>query len=167
MRNLRLSFLLPLKIMKNNLKKSFSLVEVLVFVSILSIFFIGAAAVTTAALRDMKITQHKIIATRFAEELLEWLRGEKESDWYVFANNQHAGKCQPTQSLCFNSLNWDSACAADCTKGLNNLYARSAKFEVDNPLSPTNVDVSIEVSWTELGNTYTIPVKTNLTIWEQ
>lgn len=153
--------------MKKNLLEAFSLIEVLVFVSILSIFFIGAAAIATAALRDMKITEHKIIATRYAEELLEWLRAEKETDWNVFADSGHAGKCQPAQTLCFNTLDWNSGCSVSCAKGLNSLYGRSAKFQVDNPALPTQVTVSLEVSWTELGNTYTIPIKTNFAIWEQ
>ncbi len=155
--------------MKRRRTKAFSLIEVLVFVSILSIFFVGAAAVATAALRDMKIIEHKIIATRYSEELLEWLRAEKETDWNVFANSGHAGKCQPSETLCFNTLDWNSGCNVSCSKGLNNLYGRSVKFQVlpVSPALPTQVTVSIEVSWSELGNTYTIPIKTNFTIWEQ
>ena len=67
-------------------KKSFTLIEVLIFVTILSLFFVVASAVTITSLQNLKVQEHKILATRYAEELLEWLRGEKEVDWNKFIN---------------------------------------------------------------------------------
>ncbi len=100
-----------------NYKKSFSLIEVLIFVTILTLFFIVAAAVIITSLRDMKISEHKILATRYAEELMEWLRSDKEVDWggttcsgncpdpVLPANfTEKATKCQSLQcTFCFNT----------------------------------------------------------------
>ncbi|MDO8498060.1 MAG: type II secretion system protein, partial [bacterium] len=66
-------------------KSAFSLIEVLVFTSILSIFFVAAATVTTVSLRNLKISERKIIATRYMEDVASWLRAQKESDWNTFA----------------------------------------------------------------------------------
>jgi prepilin-type N-terminal cleavage/methylation domain len=60
-------------------KKSFTLIEVLIFVTILSLFFVAAAAVTIVSLRNLKVQEHKILATRYAEELLELAKREKRS----------------------------------------------------------------------------------------
>jgi len=140
-------------------KKSFTLIEVLIFVTILSLFFVVAAAVTIASLRNLKVQEHKILATRYAQELLEWLRGEKEADWNQFVT--HNG------TYCFNSspiTSWGSR--GNCSGyGLNNLYKREVTLTVQgNPAYQVNV--SITVLWQELGQTYQIPINTVFTVWE-
>jgi len=143
-------------------KKSFTLIEVLIFVTILSLFFVAAAAITIASLRNLKVQEHKILATRYAEELLEWLRGEKEADWNQFTT--HSGP------YCFNSSpiqmsNWPTS--GNCPTGsfLNNLYKREVTL---NPQGspPYQVNVSITVLWQELGQTYQVPINTVFTVWE-
>jgi type II secretory pathway pseudopilin PulG len=140
-------------------KKSFTLIEVLIFVTILSLFFVVAAAVTIASLRNLKVQEHKILATRYAQELVEWLRGEKEVDWNQFTT--YTGK------YCFNSspiTSWGSL--GNCSDyGLNNLYKREVNLTVQgNPAYQVNV--SITVLWQELGQTYKIPINTVFTVWE-
>ena len=140
-------------------KKSFTLIEVLIFVTILSLFFVVAAAVTIASLRNLKVQEHKILATRYAQELLEWLRGEKEADWNQFVT--HNG------TYCFNySIITDWGSRGNCSGyGLNNLYKREVTLTVQgNPAYQVNV--SITVSWQELGQTYQIPINTVFTVWE-
>jgi len=142
-----------------NSKKSFTLIEVLIFVTILSLFFVVAAAVTIASLRNLKVQEHKILATRYAQELLEWLRGEKEADWNQFVT--HNG------TYCFNYsiiTGWGSR--GNCSGyGLNNLYKREVALTVQgNPAYQVNV--SITVLWQELAQTYQIPINTVFTVWE-
>jgi type II secretory pathway pseudopilin PulG len=141
-------------------KKSFTLIEVLIFVNILSLFFV--AAVTINSLQNLKVQEHKILATRYAEELLEWLRGEKEVDWNQFINYRG--------TYCFNSSpipmsNWPAS--GNCPTGsfLNNLYKREV---ILNPQGspPYQVNVSITVSWQELGQIYQVPINTVFTVWE-
>jgi len=142
-------------------KKSFTLIEVLIFLAILSLFFVAAAAVTIVSLRNLKVQEHKILATRYGEELLEWLRGEKEADWNQFTTHN--------DTYCFNSLpinNWPAAsgsCLSDSF--LNNLYKREVTL---NPQGspPYQVNVSITVSWQELGQSYQVPINSIFTIWE-
>ena len=134
------------------------MMEVLIFVSILSLFFVTAAAITTASLRNLKVQEHKILATRYAEELLEWLRGEKEANWNTFTNH--------TDTYCFNSspiTSWESP--GNCLGySLNNLYKREVTLTVQG--TPSQVNVSITVEWQETGNTYKVPLNTIFTIWE-
>lgn len=82
--------------------EGFSLIEVLIFVTIFSLFFIIAIASLTSSLRDMKINEHKILAVKYAEELIEWIKAEKEIDWNQFIS-------QRMNKYCFNnqlSDNW-------------------------------------------------------------
>lgn len=145
----------------NTNKKSFTLIEVLIFVSILSIFLVTASGVTIASLNNLKIQEHKILAVRYAEELLEWLRGEKEADWSRFTTYRG--------TYCFNSspiTSWPTT-AGNCLVNsfLNNLYKREVNLTPQG--NPTyQVNVSIIVSWQELGHTYQVPINSIFTIWE-
>lgn len=153
---------------KNTTKYAFSLIEVLVFVTILALFFISAAAVVTASLRNMKLNEHKIIASHCAEELLEWFRGEKETDWDVFITKKvnNANNSEDNQ-ICFNSQELisqpESFSTTDCDDSLDSLYNRGAWFIKKGT---TQVDVFIKVSWKELGNTYSVPLRSTFSIWE-
>lgn len=141
---------------------AFSLIEVLVFTSILSLFFVVAAAVTTASLRNMKINEHKILATRYAEELLEWLRGEKETDWNAFVNNRS------NKNYCFSIspiTSWPSPGSCPANGGLNPpIYKREVTLTTTG--GGFQVRVSIVVSWQDLGHTYSVPINTVFSIWE-
>lgn len=145
-------------------KNAFSLIEVLVFVTILALFFVTAAAVVTASLRNMKINEHKIIASHYAEELLEWFRGEKETDWNNFVTSQITNFKQ-SDPYCFNDqeISWLSVSSCQNTF-LDSLYKRKAWFVITE--TTQNVNVYINVSWQELGQTFTVPLRSTFSIWE-
>lgn len=150
------------------MKKSFSLIEVLIFISILSLFFATAAAVVTISLRNMKINEHKILATRYAEELLEWLRGEKEEDWTMFVSLRT--DAAETRTYCFNSQltsNWPAVSNCQSYYGISGInpviYKRSASLKRNGE---NQVDVLITVDWQEAGVNYSVPIKSTFTLWE-
>ena len=165
----------PVLKMANLFKKrqAFSLVEVLVFISILSMFFVLAAAVITFSLRDMKINEHKIIATQYADELMEWLRSQKEVNWEAF----YAKADTNGLVYCFNNQITSTTNIADFTDGdcgdsyngisglVPQIFKRQATLETVAGFSD-QVNVFVEVEWKELGNTYKVPIKSVLTLWE-
>ena len=139
--------------------KGFSLIEVLIFVTILSLFFVAAISVVSVSLRNMKNNEHRILATRYAEELMEWLRGQKEEDWSVLVSNTG------TYNFCTSPITeWPQigACAVAEIIG-ETIYTRTVT--IDQPNS-NQISVSIVVTWTEVGNTYKVPMKTVFSIWE-
>ncbi len=143
-------------------KEGFSLVEVLIFVSIMSVFFVVAIGIATASLRNMQFNQHKIIATKYAEDLVEWLRSEKETDWNVFTS-------KASGTYCFNAspiAGWPAG--GSCSSyDINSLYKRSVVFTssaVGGLISTVNVAVTVE--WTEGGNIYKVPINTLFTLYE-
>lgn len=62
-------------------KKGFTLIELIVFVTILSTILVTMAGFTVSIHRRLKINSHKVIANFHAENLKEWLNGERISDW--------------------------------------------------------------------------------------
>ena len=153
-----------LKKNKYNLSSGFSLIEVLIFISILSVFFLAAISVSVTSLRNMKINEHKIIATRYSQELLDWLRAEREEDWVEFHDNRMG-------TYCFNKLvlswpyNMESCLqsGSEYSLGSGIQYKREANL---SQVSDTQVKINIITEWQELGNTYSVPINTVVAIWE-
>lgn len=139
-------------------KSGFSLIEVLVFISILILFFVTAAAVVTVSIRNMKINEHKIIATHYAEELLEWLRNYKDEDWTRF--NLKVGK------YCFNGDNYTWPSTGECTSfgGEPQIFKR----EVDiSALANAKKDTTVVVRWDDAGREYYVRLHSAFSLWEK
>ena len=144
------------------MKRGFSLIEVLVFISVASVFFITAISVGTYTLKNMKQDEYKLRATRYAEELNEWLRGEKEKDWDVFygyANNNTY--CFNSTSLSFPAVPGNNPCSAN-DFSLEGLFKRSMILSQ----SGNKVITKINVSWNEGGNTFTVPLNTVYSLYQ-
>lgn len=174
---------------KNTFKSTqgFSLIEVMIFASIISIVFIVAIAYVINLVRNMKINEHKILATYYAEDLREWLKSEKESDWDAFSQKAGfddgvTGGNDPI-TYCFNNdirinhtigemeLDGDFPNQA-CTgySGIINrsplIFKREVKLGKDSSSAPTSVEAQIVVSWLESGTEYKVPINAKFTVWE-
>ncbi len=80
---------------------AFTLVEVLVFVSIGSLLLLAAVNITSFSVNRLKGEQYKVLGNYFMDSLFEWLAGEKESDWGGF-KEKVIGVENPV--YCFNDL---------------------------------------------------------------
>jgi len=142
------------------MKKSpgFSLIEVLVFVAVLSLFFISAVTITTFSLRNLKIQEHKIIATRYAEEASEWIKQEKEDDWEIF-------KSHSDTYYCLNLLNWDVGACTSYFLGTPGFFKRDLNVSRSgNPID--KITTVLTVSWLENGVPQNVILKSVYNLWE-
>lgn len=145
--------------------KSFTLIEVLVFTTILSLFFVVAAAVVIISLHNMKISEHKILATRYAQEALEWLRSQKEVDWNQFILRDNPSGLGTT--YCINTLNWNTV--SSCTTyglGTPAIFKREVKLTNQSGTPVTQIKIEIVVSWQEVGESYRVPINSLFSVWE-
>ena len=141
--------------------KAFTLVETLIFVTILSVFFVIAAAVSVSVIRDMKFNEAKIIATRYGEEMNEWLRMEKEINGQDFINKSN-------HTYCFNdnlSFSTDWPPSGQCN---NNDYSLVGKYkrEVTLETNGDEIESNVTVSWHAVGETKQVIVETIFTLWQ-
>lgn len=153
--------------------EGFSLIEVLVFISILSIFFIAAITVSVASLKHMKVNEHRMLATRYAEELAEWIRTEKDINWDNFVSKAGGNN---GNTYCFNDQITSATdfpavgnCAAPYYTGITGTNPLIFKREVTltkqgSPVYQVNVTVLTE--WLENGVPYSVPIQQVYTIWE-
>jgi len=146
-------------------EKGFSLVEVLVFITVLGFFFVAAVSVTTFNLKNMKVQEHKILATRYAEEGIEWLKQEKEDDWQLFTTHDDSGGSGTT--FCLNSLDWNnkSDCNESYALGPPNIFKRNLLIiNSGNPVDRISTDIT--VSWLENSVEQKIVLKSVSNLWE-
>lgn len=149
------------------MKSGFSLVEVLIFVTILSLFFIVVAATTMSSLRTAKINERKILASRYAQEAAQWLKGQKESNWEAFVAYSSSGGT----NYCFNQTPitaWPSTGLCSDFTGLDPaIYKREVTLtSVDCSGTICQVNLAVSVRWQELEKTYSVPLNTILSVWE-
>lgn len=140
-----------------DLFRGFSLIEVLVFVTILGFVFIAAAAVGIVSIRDSQNSENRIVATRYGEELRDWLSSQKEADWLIFVEKSSP---LPGTIYCFYTEpvnSWPSG-SGNCVGNqlINSLFVREAILTYDSSLQRVNVD--IHVGWNEGGNNYDVPI---------
>jgi len=139
---------------KTNLKKSgFTLIEILIVVSILTVFFTAAISVAIINLQNLKSSENKILATRYGEELIEWLRGEKEADWEDFIDK--------TGVWCFKNepiTQWptNNECGDD-DKITNTVFTRQAEIKYN----ASSISVEINITWVEVKNNLNLSLNTN------
>lgn len=138
------------------MKKSFSLIEVVVVTSILSIFFVVAVSVLVVVLRNMKTNEHKIYATHYVGQLEDWLRTQKELNWVDFSTR--------SGTFCFNDetqMAWPGS-PGDCVGAPASLNPPIYNRRVELPGcagSCVQVGATITVSWKELGKDYMVQTK--------
>lgn len=150
-------------------KSAFSLVEVLIFVSILSVFFVVAATVVSVSLRNLSISEHKVYASHYATELIEWVRSQSQDDWNAFVNT-HAPASG--QTYCFNSVDindWGSNGKCTDLNGLSpDIFGREVTITGINSSCGFTCQARIEVTvmWKEAGIGLTVPVSTVISVWE-
>lgn len=169
--------------------KGFSLIEVLIFVSVIAVFFVVAAAVSISSLRNVSFNEHKILATHYSEELLAWLMSQKEIDWNQFVQQTNSASvnncavvtdCTPL-TYCFNTTpivingfsSWQSG---QCSSlGLNPaIYKRELSLSIKGcqpsvtlMCQVSQVNVSINTRWNDVGIGATVPIDTVFSIWEK
>jgi len=149
-------------------KKAFSLIEVLIFVTILSIFLIAAASIVTLSMRQNTLRIHMLKATHYNSQLLEWLKGERDIDWKSFVMYAQ------NKSRCYTADTFSSATTVseeECLSGsgfLDGLYKRYAVFTTSKNSEGvvTQVAVEIHTQWQESGGTYTTKLNSIFTLWE-
>jgi len=134
------------------LKRSFSLIEVIIFTSILSIIFVAAASVMTYTMKQNSIQIDKLYASHYNDELSEWIKGERETSWSDFAG--YALTDFPNESTyCFNEENpkWNSTINSinECPFSLNDQFRRYAVIKAANSNPTTRIEVAIITEWME------------------
>jgi Tfp pilus assembly protein PilV len=154
-----------------------SLFEVLFTLAIAALLITGIVSLATTSIGNSTFSETNTKATKYAEELNEWLRSERDYNWNIFLNN-----VQGSSSYCFNgsSITWGNIgnCLSSEFIAGTNLLRQAIFVCYDSiPLPPTvvscsgvNVDTvqaSITVSWTDNKGSHNANVISRLSKWQE
>ncbi len=142
------------------MRKAFSLIEVLVFITILAIFLVTAAAIITISLKQNTTKIHMLKATHYNQQLLDWLRSEREQDWSAFA--AHADSYGKTYCFTDTVPSWS---IASCGYALEGLFKRTVVV-TSTGTPPTQVEIAIQTDWEEAGGILNAKLHSVFTLWE-
>lgn len=154
--------------------KGFTLIEVLIFTTLISFIFITLSYLAVNSIQNSKIGAHKILATHYAEELREVLRNQKEDDWTNFISSIPLsptiiitcyGPLSLTGSASTEPYSTDQCKAAQFVVGtapdaIFKRYVSMKRYIDTHPTKPNQVDVDITVEWIDGGRTFTVPLNT-------
>lgn len=156
------------KPLKKQLNHGFTLLELLISISMLSFVFVAAASYITTTLRLSQLNQHTVMAIHYAEELQEWISTEQEDSWEQITARAASS---PGYTYCFNEQitysifgsSWPPRESCDQTTldyhGIQGtqptIFNRELTLEhYGSP--PTRVQSTVRVSWRELGKEHEI-----------
>lgn len=102
-------------------------------------------------------------ATHYNEQLLDWIKNEKETDWNAFTSKaDNRTYCFKTDEIAWLEVVLDKV---DCASTLGGMYRRYATLKtIGSPAS--QVETTIYTEWQEAGNSYSTKLHTIFTVWE-
>lgn len=124
-------------------KRGFSLIEILIFISVFASVFIIILGIISYSTILMKNAEYRTFATYYADELVQWMRYQRDSLGYTELESRSG-------TYCFNSAaisdTWPStgSCAS---YSLDSFFMRELEFSGDDD----QLAVEVRVSWLQFG----------------
>jgi Tfp pilus assembly protein PilV len=153
--------MLKIKYLMSN-SRGQSLFEVVIALAISALIIVALVSLASNSIRNATFSRNNTLASRYAQEATEWLRGERDNDINLFMTNVII----PT--WCLKDLSW--AQSASCA---NNDFVPGTPFvrEVDFTLTTIGgknlVEAAIKVSWEDAQGVHEVNSSTQFTDWRQ
>ncbi len=122
-------------------QKGQSLFELLVAVSAVSVFLIALIGAVVKSVNNSTFSRNKTLATRYSQEAVEWMRGERNVDWAAFYARASAGG----STWCLASLNWDAG--GTCLDAQMVAGTKLKREAILRAIDSGRVEALVVVSW--------------------
>jgi hypothetical protein len=147
--------------MKN--EKGQSLFEVVLALGVITAICVGIVSLAVSAIRNASFSKNKTLAGRYAQEVTEWLRSERDTDFNIFEDNII------TSPRCFPSLNWTGrvgSCGESDNIAGTPLF-RVIEFTTNTISGKTVIDASVRVYWDDAQGAHEVRSTTSFSDWRQ
>lgn len=139
-----------------------SLFEVVVALAISALVVVALVSLVSGSIRNATFSKNKSLASNYAQEAVEWLRGQRDSDVATFVTNSL------TPTWCFANLDWNSPGVCGSNANIPGTpFTRVATFDVNVEGGKNIVEVSVDVSWTDAQGVHQIKNTTNFSDWRE
>lgn len=148
-----------------NIVQGQSLFELVVAIAISALVIVAMVSLATNSIKNSIYSKNKALASSYAQQATEWLRGQRDSDITTFGTNTTA-----FPKYCLPNLDWirGKALEQDCTFPITGtVFKRWVIFNVTSPDGKTIVEANVAVSWTDSVGTHEINSATNFSDWRQ
>ncbi len=81
-----------------------SLFEVILAIAVLTLVLVGIVSLATSSVRNSTFSRNKTLGSKYAQEVSEWLRSERDRDRDVFINRADAIGVE--KKYCLQALVW-------------------------------------------------------------
>lgn len=159
-----------------------SLYEVVFALGVTALILTGVVSLAATTVRNSTFTRNNAQATKFVQEGTEWLRGERDADWDIFAGRASANTnyCLDDSPLDAGSWSNPGICGGSEFIGFNTIFLRQLTFAcfTTNPFSPPpflsvacsapsvdNIETTVSVSWSDAQGTHEVRAITRFTNW--
>jgi Tfp pilus assembly protein PilV len=147
-----------------NTEKGQSLFEVVMALALATIIVVGIVALAANSIRNADYSRDKTLATKYSEETIEWLRGERDADFAIFVNRA------ATQLWCLPSLSWTSASIGTCDSDeiiSGTIFKREVSFSSVLVSGKTVINTSVRVYWQDSRALHEVNTVTSFTDWRE
>lgn len=152
-----------------------SLFEVVVALAVISVVIVSLINVTTVSIRNTSFSRNNTVASRYAQEATEWLRGERDAGWNTFTTNAHN-----SSTYCLNGLSWNSGNCSTLEIIPATPFYRQVSFlcYINNPPTPPTppppcnnpainiVEASVTVNWSDAQGSHVVSTPIQFTNWK-
>ena len=145
-----------------------SLFEVLFAVAIASIVLVGVVSLASTSIRNSDFSQNNALATKYAQEGMEWIRQYRDTDWDE--SKSHSSDIIHT-TWCLDTLPYPPP-----TWGLSNtcsgpisgtIFTRQVELWREDATNTNVVHVAVKVIWNDSQGDHEIITQSDLSDWNR
>lgn len=142
---------------KMKMEKGQSLFEVVFAVGVMAIVLVGVISLAAKSVRTSTFSNSNAIATKYAQEAIEWLRKQRDDGWSNLSSRIG------TTCLSSNPLStWGGS--GSCPITGDTYFNRRV---ILTSISASSIDAAVEVSWSDSSGTHTVRSVTKFTNWNK
>ena len=138
-----------------------SLFEVVLALGMATLIMVALVALASSSIKNSGYAKNKTYATRHTQEVMEWLRGQRDGDWDVFSANLNFCPTPP-HVQCLETLVWGNCGTCSDTEFIDTIFKREVSF---SDIEVDSVTVEITTYWTDSQGIHEVRNSTILTDW--
>ena len=147
---------------KRVFSKGQSLFEVVMALAVVTMIIVGIVALASHSIRNTTFSRNKTLASRYAQEATEWLRGQRDEDVEVFRTNTQ------TTLWCFQNLSWADVGTCGTGKEIADTpFKREVTFSSSLVGGKVVIQADIKVYWADSQGDHEVRSVTDFTDWRE
>jgi type II secretory pathway pseudopilin PulG len=148
----------------SNYERGQSMFELVVAIAISALVIVTIVSLTTISIRNSNFSKNKSLASTYAQQATEWLRGQRDIKTEAFIDNVRLAPVLTKR--CLNNLSWTQFPCASGTTIPGTLFQRDVVFDFGGD-TETVIYADVTVSWTDSQGVHQVTSATSFSDWRE